>query len=322
MTKAAFLNSITLMNAIGGVRSSSRALDDGPTDQTRPIYQSTNVVLHLLAVARAAEVDLSIDDFQAVADRTPLVGNMSPSGKYNMPDLHRVGGTPAVLKYLLENDMIDGSSVQPASSSNQYIPLFAPQFSDSIFSSSCLTVTGKTVAENLAHVPSLDFSAQDVIYPLSRAVKPTGHLTILRGNIAPGGAVAKITGKEGTRFEGTAMVFEEEWSVLDAIGRGEIKDGTVVVIAYRGPKGAPGMPEMLTPTAAIVGAGLTKTTALITDGRFVRLRLIFSLPSRWSSCSPRTSFRCSPARPRASQSGSAQPVHSDPNGTLADSLSL
>jgi dihydroxy-acid dehydratase len=201
---------------------------------------STNAVLHLLAMARAVEVPLSIDDFQTVSDRVPFLADLKPSGKYVMEDLHRVGGTPAVMKYLLEQGLLNGD---------------------------CLTVTGKTLAENLADVPALK-AGQDVFMTLDKPIKKSGHIQILKGNLAPGGSVAKITGKEGLAFSGPARVFDREEAMLAGLENGAIKKGDVVVIRYEGPKGGPGMPEMLTPTSAIVGAGLGKDVALITDGRF------------------------------------------------------
>jgi dihydroxy-acid dehydratase len=219
MTRAAFENAIVIVIALGG---------------------STNAVLHLLAMARAVDVALTLDDFQAVSDRIPFIADLKPSGRYVMEDLHNVGGTPAVMKYLLENGLLDGS---------------------------CLTVTGKTIAENLADVPGLS-DGQQVILPLDKPIKKSGHLRILKGNFAPGGSVAKITGKEGERFEGPARVYDAEEDMLAALERNEILKGDVVVIRYEGPKGGPGMPEMLTPTSAIMGAGLGSDVALITDGRF------------------------------------------------------
>jgi dihydroxy-acid dehydratase len=201
---------------------------------------STNAVLHLIAMARSVEMPLALDDFQKVSDRVPFLADLKPSGKYVMEDLHNVGGIPAVMKYLLEKGLLNGD---------------------------CLTVTGKTLAENLARVPGLK-PGQDVFLPLEKPIKPTGHIRILRGTLAPGGAVAKITGKEGLRFSGPARVYDSEEDMLHGLERGEIKKGEVVVIRYEGPKGGPGMPEMLTPTSAIVGAGLGKDVALITDGRF------------------------------------------------------
>ncbi len=219
MTRAAFENAMVMVIALGG---------------------STNAVLHLIAMARAVGVPLAIEDFQKVSDRIPFLADLKPSGKYVMEDLHNAGGTPAVMKYLLEKGLLDGS---------------------------CLTVTGKTVAENLKSVPGLK-AGQDVFMPLEKPIKPTGHIRILRGSFAPGGAVAKITGKEGLRFSGPARVYDCEEDMLKGLERSEIKKGEVVVIRYEGPKGGPGMPEMLTPTSAIMGAGLGKDVALITDGRF------------------------------------------------------
>ncbi len=219
LTRQSFENAMAVVMALGG---------------------STNAVLHLLAIARAAGVPLSIDDFQAASARVPFIADLKPSGRFVMEDLDRVGGTPAVMKYLLEAGLLDGT---------------------------CLTVTGKTVAENLAELPGLA-SGQEVIRPIDRPFKPTGHLEILRGNLAPDGAVAKITGKEGLRFEGPARVFEAEEDAMAALERGRIQRGDVVVIRYEGPKGGPGMPEMLSITGAIMGAGLGGSVALITDGRF------------------------------------------------------
>jgi dihydroxy-acid dehydratase len=215
------LNAIVIINILGG---------------------STNAVIHLLAMARAANVSLTIDDFQEVSDRTPYLANLKPSGKYYMEDVHRVGGIPAILKYLLNNtDLIDGNQ---------------------------MTVTGKTLAQNLEDVQELEFDQQDVVRRLDNPLKKTGHLTILRGNLAPGTAVAKLTGKEGARFEGTAKCFDSLDGFYPALKAGEIKSGMVLIFRYQGPKGAPGMPEMLGPTAALMGAGLGSSTALITDGRF------------------------------------------------------
>jgi dihydroxy-acid dehydratase len=219
MTRAAFENAMVIIMALGG---------------------STNAVLHLLAMARAVEVPLTIDDFQAVSDRVPFLADLKPSGKYVMEDLHNVGGTPAVMKYLLEQGLIDGN---------------------------CLTVTGKSVAENLQDLPGLQ-QGQDVFHTLSDPVKETGHIQILKGNLAPGGSVAKITGKEGLQFTGPARVFDSEEEMLKALEENHINKGDVVVIRYEGPRGGPGMPEMLTPTSAIMGAGLGKDVALLTDGRF------------------------------------------------------
>lgn len=201
---------------------------------------STNAVMHLVAMARTVGVPLTIDDFQRVSDRIPFLADLKPSGLYVMEDLHAIGGVPAVMKYLLANSLLDGS---------------------------CLTVTGKTIAQNLADVPDLT-AGQKIIRPLSNPIKPTGHIQILYGNLAPTGAVAKITGKEGESFSGPARVFDQEEAMLAALERQEIQKGDVIVIRYEGPKGGPGMPEMLTCTAAIMGAGMGKDVALITDGRF------------------------------------------------------
>ena len=219
MTRAAFENAMVITMALGG---------------------STNAVLHLIAMARAVGVDLTIDDFQATSDRVPFLADLKPSGRYVMEDLHGVGGTPAVLELLLEHDAIDGS---------------------------CLTVTGRTLAENLEDLPGLS-AGQQIVRPWESPIKETGHIQILRGNLAPEGAVAKITGKEGMIFTGTARTFDREEDMLPALQRGEIGPGDVLVIRYEGPTGGPGMPEMLTPTSAIVGAGLGNDVALITDGRF------------------------------------------------------
>lgn len=202
---------------------------------------STNAVLHLIAMAKSVGIKLSQDDFQKTSDRIPMLADFKPSGKYLMQDLHEHGGVPAVMKYLLHNGLLHGD---------------------------CLTVTGKTVAENLSGVPDLDFKAQSIIYPLDQPLKKTGHLQILYGNLAKKGSVAKITGKEGEKFEGPARVFDGEHELIQGINSGKIKDGDVIVIRYVGPKGGPGMPEMLKPTSAIIGAGLGKSVALITDGRF------------------------------------------------------
>lgn len=201
---------------------------------------STNAVLHFLAIARAANIDFSLKDFQDISDQTPFLADLKPSGQYLMEDVHAIGGIPAVLKYLLSQGLIHGD---------------------------CLTVTGKTLAENLAEVKNLP-TDQKVIRPLNQPIKATGHLQMLFGNLAPEGSVAKITGKEGHRFEGCAKVYDGEYAANAGIGAGEVKSGDVVVIRYEGPKGGPGMPEMLKPTAAIIGAGLGKEVALITDGRF------------------------------------------------------
>ncbi|MDY7394559.1 dihydroxy-acid dehydratase [Aureibaculum sp. 2210JD6-5] len=201
---------------------------------------STNAVLHFLAIARAANIEFTLADFQHISDTTPFLADLKPSGKYLMEDVHRVGGIPAVLKYLLVKGLLHGD---------------------------CLTVTGKTLAENLIDVPDL-MENQDVIKPLESPIKETGHLRIMFGNLAEDGCVAKITGKEGLRFKGTARVFDSEFEANRGIGEGKVQKGDVVVIRYEGPKGGPGMPEMLKPTAAIMGAGLGKDVALITDGRF------------------------------------------------------
>lgn len=201
---------------------------------------STNAVLHFLAIARAADIDFTLQDFQHISDTTPFIADLKPSGKYLMEDVHRVGGIPALLKYLLKNGLLHGD---------------------------CITVTGKTLAENLENVPDLE-EGQDVIMPLDKPIKATGHLRMLYGNLAENGSVAKITGKEGLLFKGTAKVFNSEYDANDGIRTGLVKKGDVVVIRYEGPKGGPGMPEMLKPTAAIMGAGLGKDVALITDGRF------------------------------------------------------
>ena len=202
---------------------------------------STNAVLHLIAMARSVGVPLGQDDFQQISNRIPVLADFKPSGKYLMQDLHEHGGIPSVMKYLLENGLLHGQ---------------------------CLTVTSKTLAENLKAIPTLDFAKQDIIYPLDRPIKATGHLQILYGNLAGGGSVAKISGKEGERFEGPARVFDGEHELIAGINSGKIRPGDVVVIRYVGPKGAPGMPEMLKPTSALIGAGLGKSVALITDGRF------------------------------------------------------
>jgi dihydroxy-acid dehydratase len=219
MTREAFENAMVMVMTLGG---------------------STNAVLHLIAMARAVDVPLTLDDFQSVSDRVPFIADLKPSGKYVMEDVHKIGGIPAVMKYLMGAGLINGE---------------------------CMTVTGKTIAENLAEVPEL-MDGQDVIHPLERPIKSSGHLRILRGNLAPGGAVAKITGKEGLRFQGPAKVFDGEEDMLAALERGEIVKGQVIVIRYEGPKGGPGMPEMLTPTSAIMGAGLGNDVAMLTDGRF------------------------------------------------------
>lgn len=221
MTRQAFENAMILVNITGG---------------------STNAVLHLIAIADSVGVKLTIDDFQSVSDRIPFLADLKPSGKYVMADLHTIGGTPSLLKFLLKEGIIDGSG---------------------------MTVTGQTLAKNLENVPDFP-SDQTIIRPLSNPIKETGHIQILRGSLAPGGSVGKITGKEGLRFVGKAKVYDAEDDFIQALERGEIKKGekTVVVIRYEGPKGGPGMPEMLKPSSAIMGAGLGKDVALITDGRF------------------------------------------------------
>ncbi|MEO7960675.1 MAG: dihydroxy-acid dehydratase [Ginsengibacter sp.] len=202
---------------------------------------STNAVLHLIAMAKSVDVKLTQDDFQVISDKIPVLADFKPSGKYLMEDLHKYGGVPAVMKYLWSKGLLNGE---------------------------CLTVTGKTVAENLKEAPDLDFDKQDIIHSLENPLKKTGHLQILYGNLAEGGSVAKISGKEGERFEGKARVFEGEKHLIEGIQSGRVHAGDVVVIRHIGPKGAPGMPEMLKPTGAIIGAGLGKSVALITDGRF------------------------------------------------------
>ncbi|MGB5177468.1 MAG: dihydroxy-acid dehydratase [Gammaproteobacteria bacterium] len=219
MTRAAFENAMVIIMALGG---------------------STNAVLHLIAMARAVDVPLTIDDFQTVSDRVPFLADLKPSGQYVMEDLHNVGGTPAVMKYLLEQGLINGG---------------------------CLTVTGRTLAENLQDLPGLS-AGQDVFHDIDDPIKASGHIQILKGNLAPGGSVAKITGKEGLQFSGPAKVYDSEEAMLAALEESHINKGDVVVIRYEGPKGGPGMPEMLTPTSAIMGAGLGNDVALLTDGRF------------------------------------------------------
>jgi dihydroxy-acid dehydratase len=220
MTRKAFENAMTVVMVLGG---------------------STNAVLHLIAMAKSVDVPLTQDDFQVVSNKTPVLADFKPSGKYLMEDLHQYGGVPAVMKYLLKNGMLHGD---------------------------CLTVTGKTIAENLQSAPDLDFDQQKIIMPLQSPIKATGHLQILYGNLAEGGCVAKISGKEGERFQGTARVFNGEHDLIQGIQSRKVHAGDVVVIRNIGPKGAPGMPEMLKPTGAIIGAGLGKTVALITDARF------------------------------------------------------
>ncbi|KAK2038600.1 dihydroxy-acid dehydratase [Colletotrichum somersetense] len=221
MTRQAFENAMIVVNILGG---------------------STNAVLHLLAIADSVGIKLTVDDFQAVSDRTPFLADLKPSGKYVMADMHRIGGTPGLLKFLIQEGLIDGSGI---------------------------TVTGKTMKENVENMPSFP-ADQQIIRPFSNPIKPTGHIQILRGQLAPGGSVGKITGKEGLRFEGKARVFDEEDAFIAALERDEIKKGekTVVIIRYEGPKGGPGMPEMLKPSSAIMGAGLGQDVALLTDGRF------------------------------------------------------
>ena len=219
MTREAFENAMVVIMALGG---------------------STNAVLHLIAMARSVDVPLTLDDFQTISDRVPFLADLKPSGRFVQEDLHAVGGTPAVMKFLLDEGMLHGD---------------------------CLTVTGQTLAENVAKLPGLD-AGQEVIRPLSDPIKATGHIQILRGNLAPGGAVAKITGKEGSVFQGTANVFDSEEEMVAALEAKQINRGDVVIIRFEGPKGGPGMPEMLTPTSAIMGAGLGADVALLTDGRF------------------------------------------------------
>ena len=218
MTREAFENAMVVIMALGG---------------------STNAVLHLIAMARSVDVPLTLDDFQTISDRVPFLADLKPSGRFVQEDLHAVGGTPAVMKFLLDEGMLHGD---------------------------CLTVTGQTLAENVAKLPGLD-AGQEVIRPLSDPIKATGHIQILRGNLAPGGAVAKITGKEGSVFQGTANVFDSEEAMVAALEAKQINRGEVVIIRFEGPKGGPGMPEMLTPTSAIMGAGLGADVALLTDGR-------------------------------------------------------
>ena len=220
MTRKAFENAMTVVMALGG---------------------STNAVLHYLAIAHAAGISFTLKDIQDISDRTPLIADLKPSGKYYMEDVLAIGGMPAILKYLHSVGLLHGE---------------------------CLTVTGKTMAENLAEAPDLNFDTQKIIFPITQPLKPSGHLQILYGNLAPGGAVAKITGKEGERFEGIAKVCEREEEVIEYISKGEIKAGHVIVIRNEGPKGGPGMPEMLKPTSAVIGAGLGNSVAMITDGRF------------------------------------------------------
>jgi dihydroxy-acid dehydratase len=220
MTLKAFENAITIVMILGG---------------------STNAVLHLIAMAKSVGIKITQEDFQRISDKTPLLADLKPSGKYLMEALHKIGGVPSVMKYLLQKGFLHGD---------------------------CITVTGKTIAENVANAKDLNFETQDIIVPLEKPIKKTGHLQILYGNLAEKGSVAKITGKEGEIFKGTARVFNGEFELVDGIKSGRIKEGDVVVIRYVGPKGAPGMPEMLKPTSLIMGSGLGKSVALITDGRF------------------------------------------------------
>ena len=220
MTRKAFENAMVTIMVLGG---------------------STNAVLHMIAIAKSVDVKVTQDDFQAVSNKTPVLADFKPSGKYLMQDLHEHGGIPAVMKYLLKKGLLHGD---------------------------CLTVTGKTLAENLEAIPDLDFEKQKIIMPVEKPLKATGHLQVLYGNLAEGGSVAKISGKEGERFEGPARVFNGEFELIDGINSKKIKPGDVVVIRHVGPKGAPGMPEMLKPTSALIGAGLGNSIALITDGRF------------------------------------------------------
>ncbi len=219
MTRAAFENAMVIVVALGG---------------------STNAVLHLIAMARSVGIDLQLDDFQKVSDRVPFLADLKPSGKFVQEDLHSVGGTPAVIKYLLAEGLMTGD---------------------------CMTVTGKTLAENVADLPGLKVG-QKVVQPITNPIKATGHIQILFGNLAPEGSVAKITGKEGMRFSGPARCYDSEELMLAALEKGQIQKGDVIIIRYEGPKGGPGMPEMLTPTSAIMGAGLGSDVALLTDGRF------------------------------------------------------
>lgn len=219
MTRTSFENAMVVITALGG---------------------STNAVLHLIAMARALEIELTLDDFQSVSDRVPFLADLKPSGQYVMNDLHEIGGTPAVMKALLDAGLLDGSA---------------------------MTVTGKTLAENLADLPAFA-DGQDLMKPIDQPIKETGHIQILKGNLAPGGSVAKVTGKEGEKFKGPARVFDGEAAMITALEEGAINSGDVIVIRYEGPKGGPGMPEMLKPTSAVMGAGLGTEVAMITDGRF------------------------------------------------------
>ncbi|OZI06130.1 dihydroxy-acid dehydratase [Siphonobacter sp. BAB-5385] len=220
ITRKSLENALTLVMALGG---------------------STNAVLHYLAIGHAAGVEFTLKDIQEISDRTPLLADLKPSGKYFMEDMLAIGGVPAVMKYLLKVGLLHGD---------------------------CMTITGKTIAENLETEPDLEFESQKIIFPIENPIKATGHLQILYGNLAPTGAVAKITGKEGERFEGVAKVCDKEETLMAALANGEVKPGMVVVIRYEGPKGGPGMPEMLKPTSAVIGAGLGNSIAMITDGRF------------------------------------------------------
>ena len=219
MTRESFENAMVVITALGG---------------------STNAVLHLIAMARSLDIDLTVDDFQSVSDRVPFLADLKPSGQYVMQDLHNIGGTPAVMKFLLDAGLLNGD---------------------------CMTVTGKTLAENLADLPGLA-EGQEIIRPLSKPIKRTGHIQILKGNLAPEGSVAKVTGKEGEKFVGPAKVFDGEEDMINQLEQGKIEKGDVIIIRYEGPKGGPGMPEMLKPTSAIMGAGLGEHVAMITDGRF------------------------------------------------------
>ncbi len=219
ITKKSLENAIRVVIALGG---------------------STNAVLHFLAIAKASKIKFDLNDFQCISDSTPYIGDLKPSGKYLMEDVHEIGGTPVILKYLLSKGLLNGN---------------------------CLTVTGKTIAENLENVKDLDFT-QQVIKKVENPIKESGHIRILYGNIASKGSVAKITGKEGLKFSGPAKVFDSEFDANNGIKNGQVKKGDVIVIRYEGPKGGPGMPEMLKPTSAIMGAGLGSDVALITDGRF------------------------------------------------------
>jgi len=251
-TPALHPNKIDECKAAGAALRQLMELDIKPSDiMTREAFEnamvivsalggSTNAVLHLIAMARSVNVDLNLEDFQKVSNRVPLLANLKPSGKFVMEDVHEAGGVPAVMKYLLESGFLNGD---------------------------CLTVTGRAMAENLKELPGLREN-QEVIHSIEAPIKATGHIAILRGNLAPGGAVAKITGKEGEVFDGPARVFDCEEDMLASLEKGGIQKGDVVVIRYEGPKGGPGMPEMLTPTSAIMGAGLGKDVALMTDGRF------------------------------------------------------